>query len=113
MKHGTKEIQRRTAAALLAIKQAMNESDADSSVQLFVSHHLQELDAAYWNDHAGTPQPSPKKVLDLLEFQSHWGEEDEDSIDTFDFTLPGDVTQYVISVRFDEDGDIEEISMES
>src|SRR5215831_715879 len=113
MKPSTKEIQRRTTAALLAIKQAMNESDDDCSVKLFVSHHLQELDAAYWKKHAGTPRPSPKKVLDLLELRSHWGEEDEDGIDTFDFTLPGDVTQYVICVRFDENGEVEDIEMES
>ena len=113
MKPSTKEIQRRTTAALLAIKQAMNESDGDSSVKSFVSHHLQELDAAYWKKHAGRPRPSPKKVLDLLKLRSHWGDEDEDGIDTFDFTLPGDVTQYVICVRFDEDGEVEDIEMES
>ncbi len=118
MKPRTKEIQRRTAAALLAIKQALSERDEDSSVKLFVSHHLQELDAAYWKKHAGTPRPSLKKVLELLVLRSHWGEDDDDGIDeegidTFDFTLPGDVTQYVISVRFDEDGEVEDIEMES
>src|SRR5215831_8173428 len=118
MKPSTKEIQRRTTAALLAIKQAMNESDDDCSVKLFVSHHLQELDAAYWKKHTGKPRPSPKKVLDLLELRSHWGEDDdgdidENGIETFDFTLPGDVTQYVICVKFDEDGEVEDIEMES
>jgi hypothetical protein len=118
MKPSKKEIQRRTAVALLAIKQAMNENDDDSNVKLFVSHHLQELDASYWKKHAGAPRPSPEKVLDLLELRSHWGEDDdgdidEDGIETFDFTLPGDATQYVISVRFDEDGEVEDIEMES
>lgn len=113
MKPSRKEIQRRTAAALLAIRQAMDESDDDSSVKLFVSHHLQELKAAYWKKHTGTPQPSPKKVLNLLELRSHWGDEDEDGIDMFDFTLPGDVTQYVICVSFDEDGKVQDIEMES
>jgi hypothetical protein len=118
MKPNKKEIQRRTEAALLAIKQAMSEGDEDSSVKLFVSHHLQELDATCWKKHAGTARPSPKKVLDLLELRSHWGEDadgdiDEDGIDTFDFSLPGDATQYVISVRFDEAGEVEDIEMES
>ena len=47
--------------------------------------------------------------------RSHWGdeEEDEDGIDTFDFTLPEDVTDYVISVHFDEEGAVDDISMES
>ncbi len=45
--------------------------------------------------------------------RSHWGDEDDDGIDTFDFTLPEDVTDSVISVRFDEKGQVEEITMES
>lgn len=113
MKPTAKEIKRRTSAALAAIQQAMSDGDDDSSVKLFVSHHLQELKAAYWKKHAGTPRPRPKKVLDLLVLRSHWGEEDEDGIDTFDFALPGEVTQYVISVRFDEDGEVDDIEMES
>jgi hypothetical protein len=48
--------------------------------------------------------------------RSHWGDDDdgdEEGIDTFDFTLPDEVTDYVISVRFDEDGEVESVSMES
>ncbi len=30
-----------------------------------------------------------------------------------DFTLPGDATDYVVCVSFGEDGEIEDISMES
>lgn len=111
MKDSKKEVERRTAAALAAIKGAMD--DGESSVPLFVSHHLEELDAAYWKKHAGAARPSPTKVLDLLQLRSHWGEENEDGLDVFDFTLPGDVTDYVLSVRFDDDGVIEDISMES
>ena len=47
----------------------------------------------------------------MLVLREHWGGDDE--IETFDFTLPEDVTDYVISVRFDESGQVEEISMES
>lgn len=106
-----KEIARRTAAALAAIRQALD--DGDSAVSLFASHHIDELDAAYWTKHTGTASPSAKQVVDLLELSSHWGDEDDDGIDTFDFTLPGDVTNYVVSVRFDEDGEVEDVSMES
>ena len=80
---------------------------------LFVSHHLDELDAAYWKKHAGTPRPSPKQVLDLIVFDSHWGEEGDDGFDVFDFTLPDEVTNYVISVRFDDDGEVGSVEMES
>jgi hypothetical protein len=75
-----------------------------------VSHHLEELDATYWEKNAGTSHPTPANVLDLLELRSHWG---ETGIDRFDFTLPGDVTNYVICVEFDQKGAIEDISMES
>ena len=113
MKHNTKEVERRTAVALAAIKRTMDKGEGEYIVALFVSHHLKELGAAYWKKHAGTPRPSPNQVLDLLELRSHWGEEDEACIDIFDFTLPGDVTNYVIAVRFDEDGDVEDIEMVS
>jgi len=111
MKHGDKEVERRTAAALTAIKRTMDEGGGEFSVVLFASHHLEELDAAFWKKHTGTPHPSPKVVLDLLELRSHWG--GEHGIDAFDFSLPGGVTDYVISVRFGENGELEDVSMES
>jgi hypothetical protein len=37
----------------------------------------------------------------------------EGEIEYFDFTLPDEVTDYVISVHFDDAGTIEGISMES
>jgi hypothetical protein len=49
----------------------------------------------------------------MLDLRSHWGAGDAEGIDAFDFTLPGGVTNYVISVRFDDKGDVAEISMES
>jgi hypothetical protein len=106
-----KEIARRTSAALAAIKQAAD--DADSGVGMFASHHLEELPPAYWQQHAGSPKPSRERVLGLLELRSHWGGDGEDGVDVFDFTLPGEVTDYVISVRFDDNGEVGEISMES
>jgi hypothetical protein len=109
MRKRGKEIARRTASALAVIKQSLSEED--SAVSLFASHHIEELDAAYWKKHARTAKPTPKQVVDLLELRSHWGDEDEDGIDTFDFTLPGDVTDYVVSVRFGGDGEVEELSM--
>jgi hypothetical protein len=50
-------------------------------------------------------------VLDLLVLREHWGEDDE--YEFLDFTLPGGVTSYVISVHFDEQGKVDDISMES
>jgi hypothetical protein len=105
------EIERRKAAARAAIKSAFGTADDEFGATLFVSHHLEELDSSYWKKHLSTETPDPCLILGLLELRSHWGGDDE--IDTFDFTLPEQVTNYVISVRFDETGDVSEITMES
>ena len=105
------EIKKREAAAQAAIKKAFGTADDEFGATLFVSHHLEELDSSYWKKHLSTETPEPRRVLELLELRSHWGGDDE--IDTFDFTLPADATNYVISVAFDEDGDVSGITMES
>jgi hypothetical protein len=105
------EVKKREAAARAAIKKAFGTADDESGATLFVSHHLEELDSNYWKKHLSTETPEPGRVLELLELRSHWGGDDE--IDTFDFTLPEDVTNYVISVTFEESGEVSEITMES
>ena len=107
------EIERRRITALNAIKQAFGTAADEHGATLFVSHHLAELGGDYWQEHCGTTRPEPKQLLNILTLRSHWGEDDDDGIDTFDFSLPGDVTDYVISVSFDESGGVAEITMES
>lgn len=107
------EILRRETTARAAIKQSLETGEDESGADLFVSHHLEELEGGYWQKHLGTSRPEPIRVLDILELRSHWGDDDDNGLDVFDFTLPDDVTDYVISVRFDETGEVEEISMES
>ena len=102
---------RREAVARAAIKRAFDADDEDSGVALFISHHLEELASDYWTRHFSTGAPEPRRILDALVLQGRWGGEDE--IGTFDFTLPGDVTNYLISVRFDERGEVSDVSMES
>ena len=111
MPANTDEIKRRETAARAAIKRALDTADDESDVTLFISHHLEELDSAYWMKHFSTGKPDRNRILDLLVLQSHWGGEDE--IDTFDFTLPEDVTNYLISVSFDDTGEVSDITMES
>lgn len=106
-------IERRRNAALNAIKRAFGTAADAHGATLFVSHHLEELGDDYWQKHCGTALPEPKQVLDILTLRSHWGDDDDDGIDTFDFSLPGDVTDYVISVSFDDNGDVTEITMAS
>jgi hypothetical protein len=107
------EIARREKIALDAIKRSLGTDAGEFGATLFASHHLDELDEAYWQRHLSTPKPEPAQVLDILCSQSHWAEDDDDGLDTFDFCLPGNVSNYLLSVQFDEDGVVEDISMES
>jgi len=107
------EVARREAAARAAIRQTFGTTNGEEGADLFVTHHLEELNGDYWRAHLGTPHPAPVRVLDILELRSHWSGDDDDGLDVFDFTLPDDVTQYVISVRFDDAGNVDDISMES
>ena len=106
-----KEIQRREAAARAAIKNALDSADADSEVGIFISHHLEELEPAYWKQHFATETPEPHRILESLVLESHWGGDDD--IDTFDFTLPADATNYLITVSFDDAGNVSDVAMES
>ena len=104
------ESERRQKLALGAIKQTYGTATGEDSVNLFVEHHLEELPSSYWQQYLGSSTPETAAVIDLLQFSSSWGEGD---IEYFDFTLPGEVTNYIISVHFDNMGTIDDISMES
>jgi hypothetical protein len=107
------EVARREKAARAAIRKTFGTTEGEYGADLFVSHHLEELDNQYWRTHVGTEQPNGGQVLDILQFKSHWSGDDDDGLEIFDFTLPDDVTNYVLSVRFDDTGMVEDISMES
>lgn len=106
------EVERRKELALAAIKAAYGTEEDEFGATLFVSHHLEEIEKDCWKRILGTETPSAQEVLNILVLQSHWGDE-EDGNDTFDFTLPEEVTNYVISVAFDEEGNVDEVTMES
>lgn len=105
------EIERRELVARRAVQRAFETADGEWSARLFVTHHLAELDPAYWRRHLSVEQPQPSAVLELLQLLKHWGGNDE--METFDFALPDGVTNYVLCVRFDENGDVEAVEMES
>ena len=107
------EIERRRNASIDAIRRAHGTATDEHGATLFVSHHLDEIGDEFWLKHCGAVRPTATQVLDVLVLRSHWGEDDDDGIDTFDFTLPDDVTNYVISVEFDGNGDVSGVSMES
>jgi hypothetical protein len=101
------DLVKREVAARAAIKSAFGTDDDEFDASLFVSHHLEEIEGDYWQTHLGTPEPKPAQVLEILELKSGVCE------DSLDFTLPGDVTNYVICVNFNDAGQITSISMES
>jgi hypothetical protein len=104
------EVKRRTDVALDAIKRAFGTGEDEFGATLFVNHHLEELPESYWQQHLGTSEPEPISVLKLLQLRSNWG---ENEIENFDFSLPDEVTNYIISVHFDDLGAVDGISMES
>ncbi|ARM84618.1 MULTISPECIES: DUF2004 domain-containing protein [Marinobacter] len=96
------------AKALEGIRKASGTERGEYSIDEFVSHHIDELPGTYWEKHLSTEIPSSEQVIGLLVLRSKWENEE-----VYDFTLPDDVTDYVVSVSFDEDGKIEDIEMES
>ena len=104
------EVERRQKMALDAIKHTFGTDAGEDNVNLFIEHHLEELPQSYWMQHLGSSTPEPTAVIGLLQLRSTWGEDD---IEYYDFTLPDEVTDYVVSVHFDNVGKIDGISMES
>ncbi len=105
-----KELSRREVAAREAIAAIHGTAGDEFGVTLFVSHHLDEVDAAYWRKHTYSDKPEPRQVLDMLELRTDPAEQ---SMDMLDFTLPENVTDYVVCVEFDKSGNIVRVAMES
>ena len=99
-------------AALIKIRSLYGTPTGEDNVTLFVDHHLAEIEPDYFSKTYGTASPTAHQLLDSLILIGAWSSEDDGNIDVFDFSLPGNVTNYLISVRFAGD-DIQEISMES
>lgn len=102
---------KRTEAARSAITAAYGTEADEYGATLFVAHHLSEVEPGYWAKHFQKTAPEPFEILEALVLKTEFDEDEE--IDSLDFTLPGDVTNYVICVTFDDDGEIGGISMES
>jgi hypothetical protein len=109
----TVELTRRTRIALEAIRRSLDTEAGEDGATLFATHHLEELDPSYWRTHLNSDKPTSAQVVGLLRLQSHRSDDDDDGLDTLDFSLPDDVSNYVLCVKFDENGEIDEISMES
>jgi hypothetical protein len=98
--------QNKNSIALNAIKASYNNESGEYGINLFVSHHLEQFDKTVWKKILGKSDPTPQDVIDAIVFI-----ECED--DVYDFSLPNEVTDYVICVSFDDSGAIDNIAMES
>lgn len=103
-------IEMRAKLAMDAIRASVGTPEAEDGVDGFISHHLEQLEPEWWMEHLGTSKPTPNQVLGLLTLRYPHPDDDPDVLD---FTLPDDVTQYVVAVKFDEQGRVEAIDMES
>ena len=107
------EVIRREKVAIEAIRSTFGTEDGEYGVNLFVSHCLDELESEYWQKHLGTKTPDPARILDILKLRKHWGGDDGNGLENYDFTLPDDITNYVICVNFNDESEVDDISMES
>lgn len=108
-------IQRMETKGRAAILQQFKNPIEHNPVLLYLEHHLDEIEPEYWLNHIGHENPTTIQVLQLLVLNPYmeWEiEEDEESY-LIDFTLPDEVTQYVLCVEFDRDENLLGISMES
>ena len=80
---------------------------------LFVSHHLEEFEPTDWLRNLKISEPTAKQILKSLVLIDEWSSNDDEVIDTFDFSLPNEMTNYLLSVRFKNRKEIESVSMES
>ena len=103
----------REQLARAAMRAALENQQAEDSVELFIQHHLEEIEPDYWKKYSGSTVPTPLQVLDLLVLAAPWESDEIDSREMLDFTLPDEITQYVICVSFNTEGHVIDISMES
>ena len=99
--------------ALEKIKSLFGTPDGEYGPTLFVSHHLGEIDKADWMKILKTQSPTSKQILESLVLIDQRSLTDTAVNDTYDFSLPENLTNYILSVHFSEDGTIEDVSMES
>ncbi|MEM6275237.1 MAG: DUF2004 domain-containing protein [Myxococcota bacterium] len=113
MPGSSQDLSRRETEARTHLESVYGTPEDEFGATLFVAHHLGEIDAAYWMKHTGTSEPSARQVLRLLELRVDPEEEEDLQLRALDFTLPDDVTNYVVCVEFDDLGKIAGVSMES
>ena len=87
------------------------------TVQLYVSHHLEQFNATALRQCFGTDNPrdvSPDLFLSKLHLHGiSLYPDNADACAVFDYTISKALTDYVIAVSFDPGGDVVAVEMES
>ena len=103
------------ATALAALRQSYD-GESGPAVTIYVSHHLEEVSAEALTEIFG----KPKKSLAVHDFLARlilkrvWLHlSKSDGYATLDYTTGADVTQYILAVRIDEEGEVLGVEMES
>ncbi|MCA9631537.1 MAG: DUF2004 domain-containing protein [Myxococcales bacterium] len=105
------------AASKDAIRAELQEGDEDAATIMYWSHHKDELSAqairsAFGVDSADDVSDAVfLKALHLLRVAVVPGSEDSEI--SLDYSIGEDVTNYLLVVRFDSEGEVSEISLES
>ena len=104
---------KKAKTALAKIKSLHGTPEGEYGPTLFVSHHLEEISKAEWMELLKTETPTSEQMLDALILIDTWSTSDDGAIDTYDFSLPDNLTNYLLSACFSADGKSIEVSMES
>lgn len=98
------------------IEQDYADEDADT-VKTYVQHHLEEIDKdelsdiVDFDDESADPEIQLMKALRLVRVGLYPDSEDQFAI--FDYSIGEDLTNYLVVISSDENGDPDDITMES
>ena len=101
----------------IAKKEIENDFKNGTEVKEYIEHHLEEIDFEYLNlkidksDFVNSIENEMLKKIHLHKV-SFYPEYDDEHV-VFDYTIGKDLTDYLIVVKFNENGELEELVMES
>mgnify|MGYP002619572137 CR=1 FL=1 len=92
-------------------------SNSESAASLYAEHHFEELPEDRVRDLLGGPEPSTASPTDLLAklaiVRVAFHPESQDARVRLDYSLAGEVTDYVLCVTIDAEGVVSSVEMES
>ena len=93
-----------------ALLEEASAAGADRAVPLYIDHHLHELDLV---ELFGTAAPTAEQFLAKMALERFSFDPGEPEDASLDYTLGRDLTDNVLVVRLDWEGNVHEIAMES